>query len=78
MKKDIKFEEALEKLEDSVRKLESGNMSLDDSLVTFEEAVKLVKICNDKLAGAEQRVRMLTESADGSISDVPFDLSNET
>ncbi len=77
MKKDIKFEEALEKLEDAVRRLESGNMSLDDSLVTFEEAVKLVKICNEKLEGAEQRVRILTESADGCVSDAPFDVGNE-
>ena len=78
MKKEIKFEEALEKLEDSVKRLESGNMSLDDSLVTFEEAVKLVKICNEKLERAEQRVRVLTESADGCVTDVPFDISNET
>ena len=40
MKKDIKFEEALEKLEESVKLLESGNMSLDESIKVFEEAGK--------------------------------------
>ena len=77
MKKDIKFEEAFEKLEDSVRRLESGNMSLDDSLIAFEEAVKLVKICNEKLENAEQRVKILTESADGTVSDAPFVVGDE-
>ena len=78
MKKDIKFEEALEKLEESVKRLEGGNMSLDESLLAFEEAVKLVKICNEKLESAEQRVRILTESSDGAVSDAPFAVSDET
>ena len=77
MNKDIKFEEALEKLEGAVKRLESGNISLDESLVAFEEAVALVKICNEKLECAEQRVRILTESADGSVSDAPFDIDDE-
>ena len=75
----IKFEDALAKLEDSLRRFESGNMSLDESIKVFEEAVKLVRICNDRLDSAENRVRMLTEGSDGSITDVPFDVSgNET
>ena len=77
MKKDIKFEEALEKLEEQVRRLESGDLSLDDSLVVFEEAIGLVKICNEKLEKAEQRVKILTESEDGTVSDAPFDVNNE-
>ena len=77
MKNDIKFEEALEKLEESVKMLESGNMSLDESLVVFEKAISLVKICNEKLENAEQRVRVLTEAKDGSVSDAPFDVDDE-
>ena len=46
--------------------------------LTAEEAVKLVKFCTEKLDEAEQKVRILTESADGSITDLPFDTSNET
>lgn len=75
--KDIKFEEAMQKLESEVRKLESGNMTLDQSIESFEEAVKLVKICNEKLESAERRVRILTESSDGSITDLPFDSEDE-
>ncbi len=75
--KDIKFEEAMQRLESEVKKLESGNMTLDQSIESFEEAVKLVKICNEKLESAERRVRILTESGDGSITDLPFDGEDE-
>ena len=78
MKKTLKFEEAMLSLEDIVRKLESGGLSLDESLSSFEEAVKLVKFCNEKLDQAQKKVRLLTEGADGSITDVPFDTSDET
>ena len=75
---DMKFEDAIIKLEAEVKKLESGNMSLDDSIASFEEAVKLVKICNEKLECAQRRVRILTESADGVVTDLPFDGEDET
>ena len=76
--KNIDFESALSKLEAEVKKLESGNMPLDESIKAFEDAVKLVKICNEKLEDAERRVRILTEGADGSVTDMPFDTSDET
>ena len=77
MKNNIKFEEALQKLEDTVRKLEGGSLSLDESLESFEEAIRLVKICNEKLESAEQKVRILTEGQDGIITDLPFAADNE-
>ena len=59
-------------LEQSVSKLESGSLGLDDAIAEYERAVGLVKICNERLLDAEQRVRLLTESSDGSVSDRPF------
>ena len=73
MKKNMKFEEAMTSLEDIVKKLESGSLSLDESIAAFEDAVRLVKLCNERLEAAEQRVRILTEGQDGVISDLPFD-----
>ena len=73
----INFEEAILKLENEVKKLENGNLTLDESISAFEEAVKLVRLCNEKLENAERRVRLLTENADGTITDVPFDMENE-
>ena len=48
------------------------------TLASFEEAIKLVKYCNAELEKAEQRVRILTESSDGTVSDAPFINSDET
>ncbi|MBO5945122.1 MAG: exodeoxyribonuclease VII small subunit [Clostridia bacterium] len=78
MKKNISFEEAMINLEEAIARLEGGTLSLDESLKTFEDAVALVKVCNEKITSAEQRVRMLIEGADGTVTDVPFDgLVNE-
>lgn len=73
MDKNIKFEDAISKLEEAVRLLEGGTLTLDESIEKYEDALKYVKICNDTLDKAEQKVRILTESADGSITDRPFD-----
>ena len=78
MEKKISFEEAMLSREDIVKKLECGGLSLEESLSSFEEAVKLVKICNEKIEAAEQKVKMLVENADGSVTDVPFDTNDAT
>ena len=72
MPKEKNFEEAFSSLENIVEKMESGELSLDESLAAFEEAIKLVKFCNSELEQAEQKVRVLTEGSDGVISDKPF------
>jgi exodeoxyribonuclease VII small subunit len=74
MKNNVTFEEAMRLLDDAVSKLESGALTLDESLATFEEAVKLIKVCNEKINSAEQKVKMLIQNADGSVSDAPFDV----
>ncbi len=74
---EINFEEAIKKLEDEVKRLENGNMSLDESIASFEEAVKLVKICNEKLETAERKVAILTEMSDGTVTDLPFVIDDE-
>jgi exodeoxyribonuclease VII small subunit len=72
MAKKKSFEEAFSSLEDIVKKMESGELSLDESLGAFEEAIKLVKFCNSELESAEQKVSILTEGTDGVITDEPF------
>ena len=72
MSKEIKFEEAISMLEEAVRLLEGGTLSLNESIEKYEEALAYVKICNKTLEKAEQKVKILTQSADGSISDRPF------
>lgn len=77
MSNDIKFEQLIEKLEDEVKKLESGNISLDDALLSFEKAIGLVKQCNERLETAQRRVKILVESADGEVSDCLFDINSD-
>jgi exodeoxyribonuclease VII small subunit len=62
-----KFETSLKKLEDAVTRLESGELSLDDSLKVFEEGVKHAAICSRKLNEAETRVELLLKQRDGSF-----------
>jgi exodeoxyribonuclease VII small subunit len=57
------FEVALERLQLSVKKLESGELSLEDSLKQFEEGVKLTQICQDYLNVAEQKIEILTKGS---------------
>ena len=59
-----KFEDALEKLEDIVRKMEAGDMPLDETLKSFEEGIKLIRFCSVKLEETERRVELLMEKED--------------
>ena len=61
MNKELKFEEALNKLGEIVRVLESGEAPLDESIKLFEEVIELSKKCTDLLEKAEQKVRFLQQ-----------------
>ena len=52
-------EEALARLEEIVRALESGQSKLEDSLALYEEGIRLSRACNERLDGAEQKIKML-------------------
>jgi len=54
-----KFEEALGRLEDIVKRMEAGDMTLEESLKAFEEGIKLAGLCSRKLDEAERRVEIL-------------------
>lgn len=66
-----KFEDALEKLEQIVRRMEAGEMSLDESLKAFEEGIRLVRLCNARLDDAERRVELLLREGD-LLATKPF------
>ena len=69
----VKFEEALAQLEKTVDELESGHLTLDESLARYEEGVKALKQCYEVLREAEQRVELLVKSEDGSVAAAPFE-----
>jgi exodeoxyribonuclease VII small subunit len=63
-----KFEEALERLEDIVRKMEAGDMTLEESLKAFEEGIKLARLCSRRLDEAERRVEILLKQEEELIT----------
>jgi exodeoxyribonuclease VII small subunit len=71
------FETALKRLEEIVRKLETGESSLDSSLQLFEEGIKLSRFCHAKLEEAERRVEILLKNGSGQMRTVPFESENE-
>ncbi len=68
---ELNFEEAIDKLEAIVAKMESGASTLDDSLADFEEGVRLIRICTAKLEAAEQKVKILI-GKDGELVEDDF------
>ncbi|MDY6965835.1 MAG: exodeoxyribonuclease VII small subunit [Halobacteriota archaeon] len=72
MDEDISFEEALERLEKIVQKLEDGGFALEESLKMFEEGVSLSRFCYKKLNEAEEKIEKLIEK-EGGITTEPFD-----
>jgi len=67
----MEFEENLRKLEESVRLLESGNLSLKETLEKFEEGLKLSLLCNKELESVKQKIEMVVER-DGKIVSETF------
>lgn len=67
-KNELSFEESLNNLEQIVKDLESGNIPLDDAISKFEEAMKVAKICNDKLQKAEESINKIVNK-DGTLED---------
>ena len=68
-----KFETSLQKLEEVVRRLEGGSLSLEDSLKAFEEGVKHSSFCAKKLDEAERRVEILLKHKDGTFTRESFE-----
>ena len=72
-----KFEEALDRLEGIVSKLEEGDLGLEESLKLFEDGIRLSHFCNQKLDEAEQKVEILLRSREGLLKPHPFELEEE-
>ncbi len=66
-KKQIPIEQSLERLESLVNLLESGEATLEESLNYFEEGMTLIKICQNQLKNAEQKVEKLVKKDDGNF-----------
>jgi exodeoxyribonuclease VII small subunit len=70
---DMKFEEALKKLEKIVGDLENGNIPLEEALEKYQEGIRLSGVCQKKLEAAKKKVEILLKAEDGSLELKPFD-----
>ncbi|OPY90673.1 MAG: Exodeoxyribonuclease 7 small subunit [Syntrophus sp. PtaU1.Bin208] len=71
-----KFEEAMAKLESLVRRMEGGEMTLEESLKAFEEGIRLSRLCASRLDEAERRVELLVRE-NKEITVQPFPENGE-
>lgn len=70
------FEQSLADLQTLVELLESGELSLEDSLGAFEQGIRLTRECQAALNQAEQKVQILLER-DGQLEEAPFDADEQ-
>ena len=70
----MSFEENLDKLESLVKSLENGDIALDDAILKYQEAMKLAKVCDEKLKKAEDAITKIVKE-DGTLED--FDVKED-
>lgn len=75
--KEPSFEEAIQELEEITRSLESGKLTLDDSIHAYERGMELRKICTSMLEKAEKKLEYLQKKKDGGVEKVPFEDGSE-
>ncbi len=68
----LKFEEALEKLETIVHRMEEGDLDLDHAIEAFEEGMKLARHCRYKLDEAQKRIDIIVKDEKGNLKVQPF------
>src|ERR1700732_3308321 len=62
---DLNFETAMDRLEKIVEQMESGKLPLEDLIVRYEEGMNLVKVCQERLASAEQKIEIIARNSAG-------------
>lgn len=72
---EIKFEEALKKLEKIVEDLENGDLSLDEALKKYQEGIELSRLCSQRLESAKKKIDILVKNKKGDFELKPFDES---
>lgn len=79
---EIKFEEAIKKLEKIVEDLERGELSLDEALKKYQEGIEISRICAQRLDSAKKKIEVLTKNKKGEFELKDFnakeDLKSET
>ena len=62
---ELNFEKAMDRLETIVEQMESGKLPLEDLIVRYEEGMSLVKVCQERLSNAEQKIEIIARNNAG-------------
>ena len=71
----LSFEEAFGILEQTVRELENGNLSVDEAVKLYERGMEMARLCSARLDSAELRINQLAQSEDGQLVITDLDIS---
>ena len=74
---DIKFEDALKKLETIVEDLEKGDLTLDEALKKYQEGIELSRACSQRLESAKKKIDVLVKNKKGEFELKPFEGTEE-
>ncbi len=66
-KKKEPFEDSLKRLEEIVRRMEDGELTLEESLQLYEQGVNLTRVCSERLDEAEKRIEIITRNDQGKV-----------
>jgi exodeoxyribonuclease VII small subunit len=75
---ELNFEGAMDRLEKIVEQMESGKLPLEDLIVRYEEGMNLVKICQQRLANAEQKIEIIARNSTGKPVLEEFEQAQES
>ena len=75
---ELNFEGAMDRLEKIVEQMESGKLPLEDLIVRYEEGMNLVRICQERLANAEQKIEIIARNSAGKPIVKDFEPTPET
>ncbi len=71
-KKELKFEDAIKRLEEIVKQMEGGELSLEESIKVFQEGMELAGYCNKKLDEAETKINVIAKGLQGEMIEEDF------
>jgi exodeoxyribonuclease VII small subunit len=75
---ELNFEKAMDRLEAIVEQMESGKLPLEELIVRYEEGMGLLKVCQERLASAEQKIEIIARNSAGKPVVKDFESSAET
>lgn len=76
-KEDVKFEDAIKRLEEIVEEMEGKDLQLEKSIKLFQEGMEIAALCNGKLDEAERKINIVMKNSKGQLTEEKFNPEEE-